>query len=63
MTNITMVTAVAALGPGRYSLDSALGLRTPRWVTLLALMSALIGIAATLRTGLGAPQPSDETAR
>ena len=63
ITNIAMVTAVAALGPGRYSLDSALGLRTPRWMTLLALISAVVGIAATLRTGLGTPQPSDEMAR
>jgi putative oxidoreductase len=63
ITNIAMVTAVASLGPGRYSLDSVLGLRTPRWMTLLALTSAIVGIAATLRTGLGTPQPSDEMAR
>jgi len=62
VTNLAMVTAVAALGPGRYSLDSFLGLRTPRWMTLLALISTVVGIAITLRTGLGAPRPADETA-
>lgn len=62
VTDIAIVTTVAALGPGRYSLDSALGLRTPRWMILFALVSAAGGVVATLRTGLGAPQPADEEA-
>jgi putative oxidoreductase len=32
-------------GPGRYSLDRALGIRLPRWIALLGLVAIAITVA------------------
>jgi hypothetical protein len=34
--------------PGRYSLDSLLGIRLPRWVTVLAVLGSLGMLAETI---------------
>jgi putative oxidoreductase len=46
-----LATAVVAATqpPGRYSLDSMLGLRVPRWVTALSLLVSTAMLAETIR--------------
>jgi putative oxidoreductase len=36
LTNLAAVSVIAALGPGRYSLDSLFGFKMPRWMSALA---------------------------
>jgi putative oxidoreductase len=50
LTNAAAALALATTGPGRYSLDHALGLRLPRWFT-----AATIAVAAAM-TGYSAAQ-------
>ena len=45
VTNISIATALMLAGPGRYSLDRALGIRLPRWIALLGLVSVAITVA------------------
>lgn len=54
-------------GPGRYSLDSLLGVRLPRWITTLALLGSAAMLVETIRPtvvprllGAGGP-PEGET--
>ena len=50
LTNLAAVSVLAATGPGRYSLDSALGLKLPRWLVALAgIWTAGVTIAALQR--------------
>lgn len=58
LTNLAIVAALELAGPGRYSLDTALGLRIPRWVTLggVALMAGVV-IAGALN------QPDNDEAQ
>lgn len=41
LTNVAIATALAAAGPGRYSLDRALGLKLPTWLMLPGAAAAL----------------------
>ncbi|MDQ3702130.1 MAG: DoxX family protein [Chloroflexota bacterium] len=52
-----IATALSLLGPGRYSLDRALGIRLPRWVAWLAAGATGAGIAYGL-AGRSAPAQS-----
>lgn len=54
VTNAVIAAAIALAGPGRYSLDEALGVRVPRWIVALAFISGVV-VAAT---GLSA-EPDD----
>jgi putative oxidoreductase len=45
VTNISIATALLLAGPGRYSLDRALGIRLPRWIALLGLVAIAITVA------------------
>ena len=42
VTNSAVAAAIAMSGPGRYSLDEALGVRLPRWVVVLAFISGVL---------------------
>lgn len=54
VTNIGIALALALAGPGRYSVDRALGLHLPRWL----LIPGLIGVAAVTALGMSQqPQP------
>jgi len=62
VTNISIATALMAAGPGKYSLDRALGIRLPRWIALLGLVVIAITVyfAAQMEPPL---QESAEEAR
>jgi putative oxidoreductase len=51
VTHIAVALALALAGPGRYSFDAALGLRTPPLLAALAALAAAGGVAA----GVAAP--------
>lgn len=57
LTNIAAAGAVALAGPGRYSLDEALGIRVPAWLTGVTLGAVAVGVAASIMTQ---PEPSQE---
>jgi len=72
LTNLAAATAVALAGPGRYSLDYALGIKLPRWVGPVGALAtaAVVGYglysssqpqpqpAAQAQTQLPAEQPA-----
>src|SRR5215210_187840 len=57
VTNIAVATALILNGPGKYSLDRALGIRLPGWLAPLGLVGILLTV---LYHGVGAPAPPDE---
>ena len=50
VVNMAVASALALAGPGRFSLDHALGVRVPGWLTTLALAGTLGGIVIGLAT-------------
>ena len=44
VTNIAAATALMLGGPGKYSLDRALGLRVPTWISFLALVTVVLAV-------------------
>ncbi len=64
VTNISIATALMLAGPGKYSLDRALGIRLPRWIAFLALVVIAISVTFAARmeppTQEGAEQARDE---
>src|ERR687894_820096 len=57
VTNLAITTALMLNGPGKYSLDQALGIRLPRWLAPLGLLGILLTV---LYAGFGAPEPPSE---
>ena len=57
VTNIAAATALILNGPGKYSLDRALGIRLPRWVAPLGLIGILVTV---MYAGLGTPEPPQQ---
>jgi putative oxidoreductase len=51
VTNISIATALMLAGPGKYSLDRALGIRLPRWIALLglAVIAGTVAFAAKMK--------------
>lgn len=62
VTNMAVASAVALAGPGRYSLDHALGIRLPWWVGVLAAGATAAGIYLGLTGQLAPPREVEETA-
>ena len=62
LTNMAIATALLAAGPGKYSLDGALGTRLPRWVALPGLALVATAIAVGL-SGAGAYESQAEQPR
>jgi len=54
VTNIGAALALILNGPGRWSLDRALGVRMPGWLAPLGLVVILLTV---LYAGIGAPEP------
>lgn len=62
LVNMAAFTAIALAGPGRLSVDGALGIRLPRWAVALTAAGVLGGTAFALATRApeeeqGQPQP------
>jgi putative oxidoreductase len=64
VTNMSIATALMLAGPGKFSLDRALGIRLPRWITPigLAVISITVYFAAKLEppTQQGAEEARDQ---
>jgi putative oxidoreductase len=58
VVNMSVAAALILAGPGRFSLDHALGIALPRWIALPALAGVGTGIALGLASR--APQPVAE---
>jgi putative oxidoreductase len=48
MTNLTIAAALMLAGPGAISVDRLLGIKTPWWLSLLAIVGTAAGIAVAL---------------
>jgi putative oxidoreductase len=48
LTNLTIAAALILAGPGPISIDHALGIKTPWWMSLLAIIGTAAGIAIAL---------------
>jgi putative oxidoreductase len=59
VVNMAAGVALALTGPGKYSLDRALGIRLPAWASALTLAAVTGGVAYTLAQ----PGPAPETER
>jgi putative oxidoreductase len=53
LTNIAIASTLMATGPGDYSLDTALGIRLPRWLAI----PGLVGVAASVAIGASGRNP------
>jgi putative oxidoreductase len=51
VTNMAIASALALAGPGRCSLDAALGIRLPRWLFPLGMV-AIVTVAVLARAGV-----------
>jgi putative oxidoreductase len=64
VTNIAIAIALMLTGPGKYSLDRALGIRLPRWIGLLGLAAIAVAVYSAAQmeppTQEGAEQARDE---
>ncbi len=59
VTNMSIVTALILAGPGKFSLDEALGIKLPRWMHFVALFVTLAGIVyGTMTHRSGANEPA-----
>ena len=56
VTNIATATALMLSGPGKYSLDRALGIRLPAWIGVLGL----VAVALAIVYGPESNAPADE---
>ena len=45
VTNTAVATALMMTGPGKFSLDKALGIRVPRWISFFGLVSVALVVA------------------
>jgi putative oxidoreductase len=60
VTNIAAATALILNGPGKWSLDRALGLRLPRWLAPLGLVVVILTV---IYAGYGNDEPEQDEAR
>jgi putative oxidoreductase len=62
VTNLAALGALALAGPGRFSLDSLLGIRLPRWLALITLGGVAGGCTAALAMRAPAEAPAEAEA-
>lgn len=61
VTNMAIVAALMLAGPGKYSLDEALGIKFPRWLHIVALFTTFAGIAYGTMTHRSATSQTTQT--
>lgn len=62
ITNIAVATALSLAGPGKYSLDNALGIHLPRWVIIPGTALAAAGVAYGVKSSMAhSPAQQSET--
>ncbi|HEX2728330.1 MAG TPA: DoxX family protein [Rubrobacteraceae bacterium] len=62
--NITAATALILNGPGKYSLDRALGLKLPAWLAPLGLVAVILTVIyAGIGSGAQPPEEAQKEAR
>jgi putative oxidoreductase len=49
LTNLSIATALMIVGPGRYSVDHALGIRLPRLIGVLGLVAVALTVGRAMR--------------
>ncbi|HET8571019.1 MAG TPA: DoxX family protein [Candidatus Limnocylindria bacterium] len=52
LTNLASAAALALVGPGKYSIDHALGIRLPRWIGIFGLLGLGMVLARALQPEL-----------
>jgi putative oxidoreductase len=63
VVNIAVATALMLAGPGKFSLDEALGIRLPAWLVALAALGAGAAVGYGIMTRPTPPQPAQDEAR
>lgn len=58
LTNIAIATALSLAGPGKYSLDNALGIHLPRWTVIPGAALTAAGIAYGLKSSAANQAPT-----
>ena len=61
VTNIAVAAALALAGPGRISLDSLLGLKVPKSISLLAMAGAVAGVVMSAQATSQAQAADEDT--
>lgn len=60
ITNMAIATALSLAGPGKYSLDYALGINLPRWLLIPGAALAIGGVAYGLKTSMENQTPTQQ---
>ena len=63
ITNIAMATALMLAGPGKLSVDEALGMSLPRWVAIPGVALTVAGVAFGLKTSAAPQQTAQQVAQ
>ena len=61
ITNLSIATALMIVGPGRYSIDHALGIRLPRLVGILGLIGVALTVGRAMQPAETPLLPTSET--
>ena len=59
VTNLAVAAAIALVGPGRWSVDHALGIRLPRIVGMLGLLGIVLAVRQATRRPLAEDAPPE----
>jgi putative oxidoreductase len=59
LTNIAVAVALALTGPGKFSLDSLLGIKLPRWIMVPGFAAVLVGLLAGLQASQSPTAPEE----
>ena len=60
LTNIAVATALSLAGPGKYSLDNALGIRLPRWIVIPGAALAIAGVVYGVKSSEANQAPAQQ---
>jgi putative oxidoreductase len=63
LINIAVAASLILMGPGKYSLDEALGIKLPKWLIAAAFVAAAAGVGYGIMQQPNTPEPAKEEAR